>query len=236
MYRNVETRKKNFPAKVVLIKHKQVGYILVDTGYSRRVYENGWRSKIYNKLNETTVGEKDLIINQLATDGITQELIGKIILTHLHPDHIGSVLDFPEATLIMSKGSYNLMRHAKTKNLVFNNQLPENTSQEMQVVGLDQRSPLKGFLGIDLLDDGSIWLLSLEGHAKGQLGVYIPDKYLFFVADALWGMNYIDKEMKWIPRCIQHNYQAYRETIEKLNNLQGIHLITSHGEEVYHEQ
>lgn len=233
MYKNVQKEKVDFHARVMLIEHETHGYILVDTGYSQRIFENGIMSKLYHQLNPTKVDENQSIVNQLKSDNIEIENIKTIILTHLHPDHIGGVYDFPHASLIMSKESQELIKNAKVKDLVFKNQISDKVNHQIIAKSLNQDSPLEEFKGIDLLGDQSIWLLSLEGHAYGQLGVFLPEEKLFYVADAIWGSEYLDFDMRFIPKQVQFNYESYMKTISKLKKLHDIQIISTHGNEAY---
>ena len=235
MYKGVKSQKVEFHARVLLIKHRRQGYILVDTGYSTRVYENGFLSKLYSTFNPTNVTPDQSIVRQLEKEGIGSDEIKTIVLTHLHPDHIGGVYDFPKSQIVMSVGSEELISRAKLKDLIFKNQISERVKPQIKTIELSDVSPLEAFEGKDLYGDGSLWLLDLAGHAHGQLGVYLPEVNLFYVADAIWGRDFLDYEMRLIPRQVQFDYDQYIHTINKIKGLSGtgIQVISTHGDEDY---
>jgi len=235
MFKGAKPQKIDFQARVLLIKHQIEGYILVDTGYSTRVYENGWISKLYTSITPTTVLADQSIIRQLRADGIEETAIKTIILSHLHPDHIGGVYDFPSSSIVMSLASRTLMASAKFKDLVFKNQISEKISTQIEGVELMAETPLDGFKGKDLYGDGSLWLIDLPGHAYGQLGIYLPEVNLFYVADAVWGREFLDNEMKRLPQKVQYDYSQYKGTIEKIKKvaMTGVQVISTHGNEAY---
>lgn len=234
MYKEIKKHEKMiFQARVMLIEHKTYGKILVDTGYSHRIYENGLTSKLYHLINPTTYRKKDHILYQLRKDGIKHNDISMIILTHLHPDHIGGLGDMKNTKIIMSHKCRERITGARYKELVFPNQIGKSMENQIIPVHVNHKSPLKDFNGMDLLGDGSVWLMDLEGHAYGQIGVYIPEKKIFYVADAVWGINYLKYRLRLIPRLIQNDYNAYVKTVKKLSALKGIAIISTHGEEVY---
>lgn len=236
MYKEIKKHKKViFRAKVMLIDHKTYGKILVDTGYSHRIYENGLTSKLYHLINPTYYAKKDHILYQLRKDGIKPGDLSMIILTHLHPDHIGGLHDIKNIQIIMSDKCREKITGARYNELVFPNQIGKSIENQIMSVSVNNRSPLKGFKGKDLFGDGSVWLMELEGHAYGQIGIYIPEKKLFYVADAVWGTDFLKYRLRMIPRLIQNDYKAYVQTVKKLTALKGVSIISAHGEEVYND-
>ncbi len=233
MYKGITKHKKViFQARVMLIEHKEYGKILVDTGYSHRIYENGLTSMLYHLINPTYYRKRDHILYQLRKDGIKQHDISMIIITHLHPDHIGGLPDFKNTQMIMSEKCKEKITGANYKELVFANQIGRSMENRIVPVSTNKESPLKGLKGKDLFGDNSIWLIDLKGHAYGQTGVYLPEKKLFYVADAIWGRDYIKYRLRFIPRLIQDDYKAYVQTIKKLSALKEVTIISAHGEEV----
>ena len=53
VFRRHHKEKRNFPALVVLIKHREYGNMLFDTGYSELIYQNGFPSFLYNAINNS---------------------------------------------------------------------------------------------------------------------------------------------------------------------------------------
>lgn len=231
MYKGTPHKIVPFDARVLLIHHRVYGHILVDTGYSKRLFNNGVISLLYNLLNPSTYRSGQHILKQLHQDGLRLSDINKVILTHLHPDHIGGVLDFKDKVFTVSRNTQELLRNHKIKDLVFESMINDELKERLEVVDLVDESPLDGFRGIDYFGDNSLWLIEIEGHAKGQMGVYLPEVQVFYVADALWSYDYIDYDMRTIPRLIQNDYNKYIHTIEKLKKLDGIRIVTTHGNE-----
>jgi len=73
--------------------------------------------------------------------------------------------------------------------------------------------------------DGSIYGVVLEGHSKGQLGLWLPNVNLFLAADACWGSDLLPetKHMRWIAFMIQNNFRAYKKTASLLERLHKDH-------------
>jgi glyoxylase-like metal-dependent hydrolase (beta-lactamase superfamily II) len=212
--------KRKFPAAAFAFEHEGDKY-LFDTGYSARVFENGWKSKIYNKLNPVSYDSGDSLLRQLQTDGVGSGDIKGIIISHLHPDHIGGLRDFPDSELIASKNAVGSLKNPRLFDLIFTNLLPPDFNERLRVVEHDN---------YDLFGDGSLILLSLEGHSKGQMGMLLTEHNTLYASDSLWGMEFIDKELKFIPKILQSDYKEYCRTKEILREYRrkGLRIIFSH--------
>lgn len=231
-----EKGKRRFPAMVGLIHHEKYGWMLYDTGYSKRVFENGILSLLYQLLNKATVKQEDYITYKLFKKGIAKKEIKHIILSHAHPDHIGALPLFPEATIVSTKQVFRTMDHPKLFDLVFKNMKPSRKQKRFIPKEYAGSSFLLKYFGkvYDVIGDGSILGVPLDGHAKGQLGLYFPEHKLLLAADASWGTDLLEKvgDMKFFPRKIQNDYRAYQKTAKALVRLKKAHpeikIVFSH--------
>lgn len=89
----------------------------------------------------------------------------------------------------------------------------------------------------DLLGDGSIIGVVLDGHCRGQMGIWIPDFKLLLAADACWGGDLVRHtlEMRLFPRLIQNDFMEYKKTLKKLCELHRDHpqirIVFTHEKE-----
>lgn len=224
---------KKFPAGVFLIKHPKEGYILFDTGYSTDIYNLGWKGKLYNLFNPTYVKEEDQINIRLEKDGIKCSEIKYLILTHLHPDHIGCVKYFENAKIIISSEAFNTYEKNKIRYLIFERLLPEWFENKLTII--DDKKLKQGknkyFPYYDLFGDKSMLLTKVNGHAKGQICCLIEDK-LFLGADSSWGNSFVGKAdtFRIFPRLIQSDMNDYITNDKLLEKMKkdGIKLCFSH--------
>lgn len=227
---------RKFPAIAVLIEHCILGNILYDTGYSELIYKNHIVSFIYNLLNKTYIDSKNTVVAKLQTDSIDPESINKIILSHSHPDHIGGLRLFNSYELLSTQKVLNTLKTGNAFQLVFKNMIPNSNIKFTPVKPYKHSIFLNEYFEktYDVLGDGSIIGVEVNGHSDGQLGIYLPELNILFAADACWGSDLMSKvkEMRFISRKIQSDFKQYVNTVSKLEKLAVDHpeikIIYSH--------
>lgn len=238
-YRGESFNKSQFPSGVFLIKHETMGYLLFDTGYSDSIKKSGCAGWLYRYLNPVNIDEKSSIKSQLQADGIEPEQIQHVILSHLHPDHIGGIKYFPNAKFLISRNMLDSFYKHKPSDLILNKLFP--SWFESQVILIDDGKfkikELTGFNGYDIFNDESIMLIKLDGHAHGHLGALIPEK-IVLAGDSCWSNDLVSKSnaMRIVMNFVNHNQSEFKNTLEKLKILRnnGVKLCFSH--EKYQEK
>ena len=63
-----------------------------------------------------------------------------------------------------------------------------------------------------------IFAVRLEGHTRGQMGLWIPDVSLFLAADACWGSDLVKatRRMRLLPRLLQKDFAAYEDSLKRI--------------------
>jgi len=223
-----------FPALAALIRHPTAGAILFDTGYGSRVVQSrGLALTIYRHLLPVSLADDERIDRQLEARGVVAAELESIMLSHVHPDHIGGLGDLPPCPLLWSRAVRDAF-HAGTELSRFAEATlaalqPGTAWQHCALIEerprIDLGGTLPGFdVGYDLLGDGTLIAVPLPGHARGQTGLLcrVDDgRTVFLVADAAWiAGNIIDGiEPKAILEHVAHDASAYRETLGRLRRL-----------------
>ncbi|WP_051196948.1 MBL fold metallo-hydrolase [Jonesia quinghaiensis] len=236
LFRGAAPERRVFPAGVFLYRHHSGAVILYDTGYAPDTSSAGVRGKIYSRLLPPVVGPDDTVDKQLAALGVEPKDVTHVVLSHLHPDHIGGVRYFPQATFVMSSGLVESLQHSRLKDGVLRGLLPDWFADAQRIVLTPQElsvTSATGVTGWDVLGDGNYIVTSLPGHAQGHVGALVEGRVLL-AGDASWGSDLVDstEHMRRLPAAIQHDVAQYRATIVMLQRLraEGIRVCFSHDE------
>lgn len=221
-------------ATVALIRHPRCGFILYDTGYTKRFFEQTRRfpARLYAIATPVTLHPEDTAKAQLLARGIDPAAVGTIILSHFHADHTGGLRDFPEARFIYLQEAFLAVRGLSGLPAILQGVLPgllpDDFEKRSEPPDRTAMKPLDAEYepfseGIDLFGDGSVVGVELPGHACGQLGVFVrtADKTFFLVADACWHRRAFEDLI--MPHRITHLLHAdmaqYAVTLQKIRYL-----------------
>ncbi|WP_372968561.1 MBL fold metallo-hydrolase [Microbacterium sp.] len=227
---------REFPSGVFLYEGAEERRVLFDTGYATGEWDTGWRGAIYRRLLPPEVAESDDVAARLRADGIDPASITHVVLSHLHPDHVGGVRRFPDATFVLGAGQERTLRSPSLRSGVLTGLFPEWFGDVDRVLlGEDAFRPVSvgdaELRAHDLFGDGSYLVLDLPGHADGHLGALVEDSVLL-AGDAAWGHDLIGESahLRAVPRAIQHDAEAYVATARVLEQVAaaGIRVVCSH--------
>ena len=232
LFKKVKNKKMTFPAGVFLIKHRDKGYLLYDTGYHYDI-KTKLRYGLYRLGTPVQMTEKDQISSLLKARGIRPEDITYVMLSHLHPDHLGGAGFFPNASFLLTQEVYEVYQKPKLKDLIFKEFLPASFEKQLRVIKANQQNSTFPYRPTcDLFGDESIVVASVDGHAKGQACLYFPDYNLFIAADLCWGVDLLPytKQMHLIPSLVQDNMSDYIKGTELLEDIlkDGTEVLVSH--------
>ncbi|MFC7687342.1 MBL fold metallo-hydrolase [Ureibacillus sp. GCM10028918] len=248
-----------FPAMVALLKHPLKGYILFDTGYTERFYEETAKFpfSLYAKITPVYVKAEDTILAQLEKENIHAADIRYIFLSHFHADHMCGLKDFPNSVFVCSKEAFQSIKNKKgiraAKSAYIPNLLPNDFEDRVLFIEDAKIAPVGNHTRniisevfqkplYDLWGDGSCLAINLSGHAKGQFGLIFENdskETVFLVADSVWRSTAFreNRPPNNIAYLIMDNVKEYKENFEKIVRLhklqKEIKIIPSHCEEPF---
>jgi N-acyl homoserine lactone hydrolase len=143
----------DFSDNCYLIHHSSEGYLLWDTGITDRLtlLPDGQTVQATGQ----TWHRSQTLLAALAAVGVKPEDIRYVAVSHIHPDHVGNVDEFPGATLIIQKAELEYGHTLAPKPF-------SPVNRTLQIEG-DK----------DLFGDGSLTILSTPGHTPGHQSLLI---------------------------------------------------------------
>lgn len=236
MLRTGRWRVVDLPMMVGLLEHRTEGLVLFDAGYGTALHQatEPLSNRAYRWLAPYQITEQTTAAGRLRALGLDPRAVRHVILSHFHPDHIGGARDFPNATLHASWTAWRTVADLSGLRRRLGAWFPELLPPDFldRVCWVDPQ----GEDEVDWLGDGSLRMLALPGHARGQLGLRatLPGGHqVLFAADASWTSRGIREEQpaSWLATSILDDAGAARQTLRRLHNLSvdpGLDIVPSH--------
>lgn len=212
-------------APAFLLRHPTRGALLFDTGYAPRIVDAfaQWPERIYRYATPTTLATP--VAEQLVAFQLDAAEIAMVIVSHLHADHVAGLRDFPAARFVVARAALDLQRTAHgigaVRRGILQALFPDDFERRAQVVEAFD-GPAIPVIGAthDLFDDGSVLLVPLPGHARGQMGALVQTTRgaVLLCADGAW-TSQAYRELRsphWITGAMQDDMTALRSTLRLL--------------------
>jgi len=237
LFKRQPRERRAFPSGVYLYE-AQGRRVLFDAGYAAPPWRAGASAFAYRVLVPPAITRERTAAAQLRASGIDPESITDVVVSHLHPDHIGGLRDFPHARVVVTEEAVSLL----TDRRVLDGVLPRLLPTPFPPTGarvLARRdfsphavgTPPVTVQAVDLFDDGTFLVLDLPGHQSGHVGAIVGSSVML-AADAAWGHGLEDgaARLRAIPRHINFDMAAYARTTALLAALSqaGLRVVYSH--------
>jgi len=163
---------------VFLIRHSNEGLILFGTGLSpkkERQRHRLWDPFLPKGFKYKQKKGRD-IVSQLRARGVGEKDVKLVIIPYFSAESAGMIDAFPEARVVISRREWqwreSLERDSRAKEPLSPTLLRSRIKLESVAIG---NSPAFGPFenGIDLLQDGSLILVSLPGRTPGNMGLWV---------------------------------------------------------------
>jgi len=221
-----------FPALSALLIHPTRGALLYDTGYATHFDAATARfpERLYRWITPVQLAPAQTMQHQLAARGIALGDVSRVLISHLHADHVAGLRDLPNARFSALRaeiaGLAGLSRLRGLTQAILPALLPADFAARLDCAD-DAQGIALGPLwapfdhGYDLLGDRSLIGVPLPGHSRAQMGVLLrdrDDRPLLLAADACWSARaWREQRMpSLLARPLMHNWHAYRATLAGL--------------------
>ena len=166
------------------------------------------------------------------------------ILSHVHLDHAGGLMDLPRLPVLMTREEILFANDsaAQAKGYVlaaYTKALPNPSAPTLQF----DANPYETFNeSADLYHDGSVVVVPLRGHTPGSVGIFVnlsPAKRFFYVGDSVDDeRGFEDRVAKTLLLRDSDNDPALaNQIVSKLSQLhetvRGLAIIPAHGRSAY---
>lgn len=169
------------PINVYVIEHER-GLVLFDTGQDRRsvtdpdYYPGGLAGVVYHRLAEFDIDPRETLVARLRAAGHDPAAVTHVVVSHLHQDHMGSVLDVPNAELVVSATEWEQVGKLGSQANGYLRSHIEAAGNRWRPFSFDSPAPagLAPFtVAHDLFGDGSLVLLPTPGHTPGSISMLV---------------------------------------------------------------
>ena len=215
-------------ALVLLVEHPREGWILIDTGYAPRFLAatGQFPESIYRRAIPVPSASINPVVDQLPRFGLCSSDIRYVFVSHFHADHVAGLHDFPTARLICSRQGYEDLCSRRRWSGLARAYLPALIPSDLKTRTMwveqfsDDELPGLGPTH-DLFGDETFRVVSLPGHARGQIGVLLATspQPLLFVADGCWQAESY-RQLRG-PHWLTYTFIDNRR--QMLSTLRGIH-------------
>ncbi len=225
-----------FPARAYLIEAGNRGGTWIwDTGYASHFTTSTARGiyRLYARVTPVYLQEEDALIYQLSQSGVRISDIRGLLISHFHGDHIAGLRDFKGVPCFSGEEGWNYYKNLRGFRAVRKGFVPDLIPEDFEdrlhfVEHLECRclpaelSPFETGWVLPGSDD-EVFIVSLPGHAKGQIGAFVHTMHgwALLAADAAWAPeSYRDlREPAWIARTVMDDYAEMLRTLHKLHRL-----------------
>jgi N-acyl homoserine lactone hydrolase len=169
------------PINVYVIEHAD-GLVLFDTGQDRAAltdphyYPGGPIGFMYHRLTRFQLGPDATLAPQLERLGYSLSDVRKVVLSHLHQDHVGGLPQLTHAEIVVSGDEWRELSKplpAARGLLRRHIELPGLRWQRIRFPRTDDPTLAPFSEAFDLMDDGSLTLLPTPGHTRGSLSMLV---------------------------------------------------------------
>ena len=198
--------------------------VLVDAGLARETCRHPDKTfrKATMRLLGLSLSQNDAIASQLEALNYDVGQVKTVIATHCHFDHIGGLVDFPNAELVTTPDELETLGTIGLQTFY----RPADLAWQADIRTIQLTGPRKYCCpaSLDLFGDGEVVLLEAEGHSPGHIAVALqgPDCVYIHAGDAFfldWEIGHGFEGPSRLSRLLCSDSRALARTQQNLRKL-----------------
>jgi N-acyl homoserine lactone hydrolase len=165
------------PIVAFLVEHPSAGAVMIDTGFHASVAVKP-RSNLGRMgallYRDIDMRPEQAAVAQLRAKGIDASDVKVVIMTHFHPDHASAIVDFPDATFLVSDHEWEAATDGGRRQGYVRSQFDHGFDYRLVDFDSESANSYSGFArSLDVFGDGSVRLAFTPGHSLGHMSVVL---------------------------------------------------------------
>ena len=170
------------PVGAFLVEHER-GTVVFDTGMHPDLVHDSARLGPIESMFDVDVGAEGLLGHRLREHGVDPAGVDVAVLSHLHYDHAGGLVEVPESRVVVQRDEWTAAQDPVLAELGVYHPADFHTGHEIELV--EGRH--------DLFGDGSVVAVPTPGHTAGHQSLLIEGSTLL-VGDACYCQLALDED------------------------------------------
>ena len=237
LYMNSNFKTEILPINVILMEHRKLGHILINTGCTKEMKKNTISYSKYIVKRKVSFKKEDTVISQLENEKMDPICIKKVLLTHANAECCGALPLLPKYELLATAQLLCVIKFDNDSDNIIKSTFPKENVPMKAFNVFKGETPLKSCFKYvyDALGDGSVLAVDIRGAANAMTGYFIPEEKIFFAADAAIDERVLDSDLFPSEKLLSMQYDAddYISVIATLRRLHrenpDIKFIFSHS-------
>lgn len=203
------------PVASFLVEHER-GTLVFDTGMHPDLVHGSSRLGPIESMYDVDLPEHGLLGARLAELDVDPTTVDRAVLSHLHFDHCGGLIEVPDARIVVQASEWTAAQDPVMAELGVYHPPDFHTGQEVELI--DGR--------VDLFGDGSVVTVLTPGHTAGHQSLLIEGR-LLLVGDACYCQLALDDDVL-PPIVVDPEAQLAGFAWLREQSAAGVQLVFSH--------